>query len=280
MKASFLVAVRKELLEKASELVPNYGFANASLFHTALGALQEKNEYKDNKSMADVDFAQLFPRGFPIALVEHIVENTNKAAHVRLEESFNKNTILDNVAKNSGSYQVGQYKLPGVKNVVEEAISTKIKALQPYVEYWPEAVALELKPANVPFAVKNLSEFVDNICYYAERMENLGAVIASGNLLLQSRLYYPTIHRDLDKKGHERHQQETDEERFWRGFSSSIPLSSGPHVGGGLLNYDWYIKRTKVLTVFSLAMFSFVGEGKGYSGDTRAMIRCIIDTLL
>ncbi|EKF27844.1 hypothetical protein MOQ_008419 [Trypanosoma cruzi marinkellei] len=280
MKAPYLAAVRKELLGKASELVPNYGFANASLFHTALAALQEKDEYKGNKRIADVDFAQLFPRGFPIALVEHIVENTNKAAHLRLEERFNKNTILDYVAKNSGLYQIGQYKLPGVKNVVEEAILTKIEALVPYSEHWPEAVALELKPTNVPFAVKNLTEFVDNICYYAERMENLGAVIASGNVLLQSRLHYPPVHRVVDKKGHEGHQQETDEERFWRGFSSSIPLSSGPHLGGGLLNYGWYVKRTKVLTVFSLAMFSFVGEGKGHYRDTRAMIRCITDKLL
>ncbi|RNF16453.1 putative dynein heavy chain [Trypanosoma conorhini] len=230
--------------------------------------------------MRNIDFNKLFPRGFPVALVEYIVGNTNKAVHVRLEECFNKNVILDSVARNSALYRAGQYNTPGAKNVVEEAMLAKINALAPYISHWPEAVALEWKPTNAPFAVKNLAEFVDTTCYYAERMENLGAVIASGNLLLQSRLGYSVDHiPDKRVKGDRGNQSETDEERFWRSFSSSIPLSSGPYMGEGLLSYEWYMKRTKVATVFSLAMLSFVGEEKGQYRDTRAMVKCITERL-
>ncbi|RNE95526.1 putative dynein heavy chain [Trypanosoma rangeli] len=280
MKAAYLAQVRKDLLEKATGLVPTHGFSNVSLFPLALSAIQETDAYKERINTADIDFVNLFPRGFPIALVEYIVESTNKAVHIRLEERFNKNVIINSIARNGENCRAAQYSPPGVKNVVEEAILTKINALVPYVSHWPEAVALEWKPSNAPFAVKNLAEFVDTTCYYAERMENLGAVIASGNLLLKSRLGYSTHHfpQRSEKKDGE-YQQETDEERFWRRFVSSIPLSTGPHMGEGLLSYEWYMKRTKVATVFSLAMFSFLGEEKGQYRDTRAMLNCITDRL-
>ncbi|ESL06695.1 hypothetical protein TRSC58_05628 [Trypanosoma rangeli SC58] len=280
MKAAYLAQFRKDLLEKAAGLVPNHGFSNVSLFPLALRAIQETDAYKDRTNTTDIDFANLFPRGFPIALVEHIVESTNKAAHMRLEECFNKDVIIDYIARNGENCQTGQYSTPGVKNVVEEAILTKINALVPYVRHWPEAVALEWKPSNAPFAVKNLAEFVDTTCYYAERMENLGAVIASGNLLLKSRLGYSTHHvPERSEKNDGKYQQETDEERFWRRFVSSIPLSTGPHMGEGLLSFEWYIKRTKVATAFSLAMFSFLGEEKNQYRDTRAILNCITNRL-
>ncbi|KEG10037.1 putative dynein heavy chain [Trypanosoma grayi] len=282
MQYAQLSSLRKKVLEEAAKLVPKYGFRDAGLVSYALEATKENEFSRDVGTLGDADFARMFPRGFPIALVEHIVVNSNNVTHRRLEECFNKAATLESVAKNSELYRTGQYKPPGVKNVVEEAMLTKFNCLMPYVKHWPEAVALEWNPVNVPFAIKNMAEFVDTTCYYAERMENLGAVIASGNVLLQSRLHCFDPNDSLNSKPNRGCHAafKTDEERFWHSFSAAIPLSNGPHTREGSLSYEWYAKRTKVAAVLSLGMLSFIGEESCHHPETKAMLKCITDKLL
>ncbi|KAH9597860.1 hypothetical protein LSM04_003684 [Trypanosoma melophagium] len=277
-------AIRARILEEAVKLVPKYGFADNNLLPSTLAVLKAKGEYNSKENMGSMDFVHLFPRGFPIAVVEYIVDNSNKATHRRLEECFNKKAIFSALVENKELYRLGYYKPPDVKKVVEEAMLTKFNILMPYLQRWPEAVALEWNPANVPFAVKSVAEFVDTTCYYAERMENLGAVIASGNVLLQSRLFSSFnsgLH--LENKSitqYNNSSSKTEEERFWESFSSGIPLSSSPEKSEGLVNCHWYTMRMKVAAVFSMGMLSFLGEEKPNHPDTKAMIRRLTNTLL
>lgn len=39
--------------------------------------------------------------------------------------------------------------------------------LQPYLNQWPQAIALLSKPSNAPHALSNLMTLVDDICYHA-----------------------------------------------------------------------------------------------------------------
>ncbi|ORC86273.1 putative dynein heavy chain [Trypanosoma theileri] len=276
--------IKAKILEEAVKLVPKYGFVEANLLPSTLDVLKAKGEYDNKENMANLNFVQLFPRGFPIAVVEYIVDNSNKVTHQRLEKCFNKSAIFSSIVENKELYRMGYYKPPDVKKVVEEAMLTKFNTLLPYVHHWPEAVALEWNPANVPFAIKNVAEFVDTTCYYAERMENLGTVIASGNVLLQSRVFSsfnPGVH--LENKNIAHHNvssSKTEEERFWESFSLGIPLSSSPQTSGGLVNCQWYAMRTKVAAVFSMGMLSFVGEAKMNHPETKAMVKRLTDTLL
>ncbi|VVC33058.1 Hypothetical protein CINCED_3A022066 [Cinara cedri] len=46
-------------------------------------------------------------------------------------------------------------------------IQTRLLMLQPYLNQWPQAIALLSKPSNAPHALSNLMTLVNDICYYA-----------------------------------------------------------------------------------------------------------------
>ncbi|KAF7282758.1 hypothetical protein GWI33_001909 [Rhynchophorus ferrugineus] len=50
---------------------------------------------------------------------------------------------------------------------VELAIQERLKMLLPYVNRWPQAIAIMSLPPNVPNALAALLAMVDDICYYA-----------------------------------------------------------------------------------------------------------------
>ncbi|XP_060865691.1 ubiquinone biosynthesis protein COQ9, mitochondrial isoform X2 [Metopolophium dirhodum] len=47
------------------------------------------------------------------------------------------------------------------------AIRTRLLMLQPYLNQWPQAIALLSKPSNAPHALSNLMTLVNDVCYYA-----------------------------------------------------------------------------------------------------------------
>nr|BAH71587.1 ACYPI001648 [Acyrthosiphon pisum] len=47
------------------------------------------------------------------------------------------------------------------------AIKTRLLMLQPYLNQWPQAIALLSKPSNAPQALSNLMTLVNDVCYYA-----------------------------------------------------------------------------------------------------------------
>jgi ubiquinone biosynthesis protein COQ9 len=47
------------------------------------------------------------------------------------------------------------------------AIKTRLLMLQPYLNQWPQAIALLSKPSNAPHALSNLMTLVNDVCYYA-----------------------------------------------------------------------------------------------------------------
>lgn len=46
-------------------------------------------------------------------------------------------------------------------------IKTRLLMIQPYLNQWPQAIALLSKPSNAPNALSNLMTLVDDICYHA-----------------------------------------------------------------------------------------------------------------
>lgn len=58
-----------------------------------------------------------------------------------------------------------QHVTPG--KFVEFAIQERLKILVPYVNRWPQAIAIMSLPPNVPNALAALLAMVDDICYYA-----------------------------------------------------------------------------------------------------------------
>jgi len=47
------------------------------------------------------------------------------------------------------------------------ALEERLKMITPYIDKWPEALALMTMPPNVPTSLANLLTLVDDICYYA-----------------------------------------------------------------------------------------------------------------
>ncbi|SCU69896.1 uncharacterized protein TEOVI_000146500 [Trypanosoma equiperdum] len=280
MEGMLLDAVSKSMVAEGAKLVPKYGVRNSALMSLSVNALKGNPTYDKARTLSNRELSRLFPRGFSIAVVEHIVASSNQTAHLRLEECFSKYAILSTVAKNSDTYQLGCYKPPGVREVVSEAMDSKFSALLPYCEHWAEAVALECLPSNTPFAAKLALEFIDTTCYYAERMRSLGSVVEAGNILLQSRISDPFAAEphSIGVSGGVKKGEKND--AFWQKFATTVPLSSGPHASHGMLGYEWYILRMKVGAILSLGMLSFMGEKSRSRLETKSMVRSIICGIL
>lgn len=70
-------------------------------------------------------------------------------------------------------------------------IKTRLLMLQPYLNQWPQAIALLSKPSNAPHALSNLMTLVDDICYHAgdrsidvRKPTNINRHLASCGLLV------------------------------------------------------------------------------------------------
>lgn len=50
---------------------------------------------------------------------------------------------------------------------LSNAIKIRLSMIQPYLDQWPQAMALLSKPSNAPQALSNLMTLVDDICFHA-----------------------------------------------------------------------------------------------------------------
>lgn len=50
---------------------------------------------------------------------------------------------------------------------LSNTIKTRLLMLEPYLNQWPQAIALLSKPSNAPSALSHLMTLVDDICYHA-----------------------------------------------------------------------------------------------------------------
>ncbi|KAG8346196.1 hypothetical protein TRVL_02985 [Trypanosoma vivax] len=278
MNADVSNAIRIALLKEGMLLAPTYGFKSECLFAAAKRSLSLNSNFVHFNCVNSANFAQLFPRGFPIAVIENILMKSNADSLVHLEQCFSKNAILNNVAKHTEPHKYVDFTLPSVKNVVVEAMDTKICSLVPFAPHWFEATSLECLPSNVPHAARYSIEFIDSVCYYAERVKRLKQIILSGKIVSDSGVSdfvsVSSNSRSLDDSSFIKPGAET----VWKSFALVAPLSSAP-VRGGILDCEWYALRFKVASVFSLCMLSFLGDKSYNHKHTREMAKSIINTL-
>nr|CAD7575572.1 unnamed protein product [Timema californicum] len=50
---------------------------------------------------------------------------------------------------------------------IQDAVEARLRMITPYIDKWPQALAIQTLPPNVPASLANLLTLVDDICYYA-----------------------------------------------------------------------------------------------------------------
>ncbi|XP_025416082.1 ubiquinone biosynthesis protein COQ9, mitochondrial isoform X2 [Sipha flava] len=66
-----------------------------------------------------------------------------------------------------GTLKCAEETKPELVRFLSVTIKTRLLMLQPYLNQWPQAMALLSKPSNAPRALSNLMTLVDAICYHA-----------------------------------------------------------------------------------------------------------------
>ncbi|KAK7201653.1 hypothetical protein NESM_000230200 [Novymonas esmeraldas] len=258
--------LRTRLLSEAAKHVRATGFTN-----TALIAALESAEAKD---INDRVLHQLFSRGFPIALVEHVVKSTNAQVHRELETSFNKDAIVKSIDANVDAFVQDRLILPSEKRVAEAAVLAKLELLRPLAHHWPHAVALEYLPQNLPYTVINLTEFVDTTVHYMERVATLRELLEPARRFLQSKAMASHIqHRERETA------DESPTVAFLRSFLQGVPLSTGPYASNSEFNSGWYLKRAQVTFLYGTATTSLLGDMSRNATDTRSLTKAALDRL-
>jgi len=125
---------KANILKAALPFVPQYGWTKEAI---ALGA--------ENVGMPGTVHG-LFTRG-PVELVEFFNTSANEqlTQFMSTEESVKKTTSV----------------------LLEDAITTRLKMLTPYIDHWPQAMALMAMPANFTVSFTNFSRMIDDIWYHA-----------------------------------------------------------------------------------------------------------------
>uniref|UniRef100_A0A182JGZ1 Uncharacterized protein n=1 Tax=Anopheles atroparvus TaxID=41427 RepID=A0A182JGZ1_ANOAO len=91
----------------------------------------------------------LFPRG-GIELVHHFYKQCN----LKLIDYLKQQTV-------------DVEKVPNPSEFARKAIEFRLRLLEPYLKYWPQALGLMTLPPNAPHSLANMLTLVDDICYYA-----------------------------------------------------------------------------------------------------------------
>lgn len=258
--------LRVKILSEAAKHAPTTGFTNATLAVSlkSIGA----------EDITDRTLSHIFSRGFPIALVEHIVKSTNLHVQQKLESAYNKDAIIKSIDSNVDAFVQNRLLLPTEKDVAEKAILSKLELLIPLAEHWPSAVALEYLPANLPYTVINVAEFVDTTVYYMERAATLGELLEPARRILRSKAMASRIQSgEVDSNG------ALPTSAFFKSFLKGIPLSSGPYASPSALNMRWYCKRAQVALVYGAVTTSLLGDASPNAADTRSLTKAAVETL-
>ncbi|KPA77304.1 hypothetical protein ABB37_07193 [Leptomonas pyrrhocoris] len=257
------VQLRDRILSEAAKHVRATGFTNGALV-TALKTIEDKR-------ISDRTLADLFNRGFPIALVEYVVKSSNQAVHRELELSFSKDAVVRSIEANFENFVQGQFQLPTESDVAEKALLTKIELLKPLAALWPSAVVLEYYPSNVPYTVINTAEFVDTTVYYMERVNALSELLGPARRILKSKAMASHVQFSGTKD-----IAGAATSSFLKSFLHGLPLSSGPHVGHSSINPSWFLKRVQLAALYGTATASLLGDASRNAADTRALTRKVV----
>ncbi|KAG5509440.1 hypothetical protein JKF63_06750 [Porcisia hertigi] len=258
--------LRAKILSEAAKDVCSTGFTNAALVKSLKSLKME--------DISDRTLSHIFSRGFPIALVEHIVKSTNAQVQQELESAFNKDSIIQRIDSNVDAFVQNRLLLPTEQNVVERAILSKVQLLTPLVKHWPSAVALEYLPSNVPYTLLNVAEFVDTTAYYMERVVKLGELLELARRTLQSKAMASHI-----QHGEASSNDISPTSAFLKAFLQGVPLSSGPYGGHSALDMGWYFKRAQIALLYGTAITSLLGDISRNAVDTQSLTRAAVDRL-
>jgi rpsU-divergently transcribed protein len=127
----FSMRLKKNILDTALTLVPNYGWTRENLVESCR---------MNNISSASVG---LFPLG-GVEIIYHLNNKINET--LKSKEFTRKDNLVDQII---------------------EATNYRLKLLHPYIEYWPHAIKVLGEPSNLPSSLYTLSETANIICNVA-----------------------------------------------------------------------------------------------------------------
>uniref|UniRef100_A0A383W6Z6 Ubiquinone biosynthesis protein n=1 Tax=Tetradesmus obliquus TaxID=3088 RepID=A0A383W6Z6_TETOB len=130
--------LQQELLQAATKHIKQHGWSRAAL-------LQAAKDLQLSPSAAG-----MFPRG-PSHLVEHIIQSNNEALAAQLQEP-------------QVQQQLAALPLP---QRIAAAVRRRLELNTPYMDSWPQALAVLAQPRNSPEALRLLLQLLDEIWYSA-----------------------------------------------------------------------------------------------------------------
>eukprot|EP00794_Sanderia_malayensis_P018731 gene18731-20620_t len=137
--------LKTQILKTALEYVPEHGWTHESL---------KKACEAEGLSTAVED---LFPRG-PGDLVLYFIENCNSMLAEQLLHESEQQADIENR---------DPHPKVSTHTFIQDAIITRLQMLRPYIQTWPQAVQLLIRPNTAPAAMESLANMVDEIWYHA-----------------------------------------------------------------------------------------------------------------
>ncbi|XP_022185053.2 ubiquinone biosynthesis protein COQ9, mitochondrial isoform X2 [Nilaparvata lugens] len=107
----------------------------------------------------------MFPRG-GAELVQYFYVSSNQEL-VEILKQFVGETSEDPNSPNEATNAVNSRKDHSTNTVISFAVETRLRMIEPYLNHWPQALAIMTLPPNVPTSLANLLTLVDDIWYYA-----------------------------------------------------------------------------------------------------------------
>ena len=132
--------IRFDVLETALSHVKHHGWTEKSL----------------KKALSDHHLSEtaigMFPHG-PVEIVLHLNLTLN-------------DDLEDMMAQQMEARQFKAEVVP-IKDVLEDAIKTRLKMIVPYINNWSDALALQLDPKVAPMVLQQFTDLIDDIWWYA-----------------------------------------------------------------------------------------------------------------
>ncbi|XP_033626201.1 ubiquinone biosynthesis protein COQ9-B, mitochondrial-like [Asterias rubens] len=138
-------AVRQLVLNSALEFVPAFGWS--------VDALSEGARAEGLPGVAH----GMFPRGGG-DLVHHFVKECNAQLAEKLAREVQEET-----AEEEQGGKRGRRAVP----LIRDALEARLRMIIPFIEQWPQAMALMVVPSNTKEHFSNLSQLMDDIWYHA-----------------------------------------------------------------------------------------------------------------
>lgn len=134
-------SIRRQILDAALPFVKAYGWSREAITRGA--------ESINYPSVAH----GMFPNG-SIELIHHFYAKCNREVIDQLQKELDEKRETGTIHVNPVEFST-------------HAIRLRLEKLLPYLDTWPQAMAMMTLPPNVPTSLAQLLTFVDDICYLA-----------------------------------------------------------------------------------------------------------------